>query len=38
MGHSNIAVTMNTYTHVLDDIKEKAASKLDRLAEIMETV
>ena len=38
MGHSNIAVTMNTYTHVLDDIKEKAASKLDGLAEMMETV
>ena len=38
MGHSNIAVTMNTYTHVLDNIKEKAASKLDGLAEMMETV
>lgn len=38
MGHSNIAVTMNTYTHVLDNIKEKAVSKLDGLAHIMETV
>lgn len=38
MGHSNILVTMNTYTHVLDNIKEKAASKLDGLAEMMETV
>jgi len=35
MAHSNIAVTINTYTHVLDDIKKKAPSKLDKLAEIM---
>lgn len=37
MGHGNISVTMNTYTHVLDNMKEKAVSKLDGLAEMMET-
>ena len=38
MGHSNIIITMNTYTHVLDAVKEKAVSKLDRLSESMDTV
>jgi len=37
MGHGNISVTMNTYTHVLNNMKEKAVSKLDGLAEMMET-
>lgn len=31
LGHSDVSVTLNTYTHVLDNMKEKAASKLDDL-------
>lgn len=31
LGHSDISVTLDTYTHVLDDMKEKAISKLDSL-------
>lgn len=31
LGHSNISITLDTYTHVLDSLKEKAVSKLDDL-------
>ena len=31
LGHSNVSVTLNTYTHVLDNIKERAVSKLNDL-------
>lgn len=31
LGHSNISITLDTYTHVLDNMKKKAASKLDDL-------
>lgn len=31
LGHSNISITLDTYTHVLDNMKEKAASKLNDL-------
>ncbi len=31
LGHSNISITLDTYTHVLDSMKEKAASKLNDL-------
>lgn len=31
LGHSNIGITLNTYTHVLDSLKEKAISKLNEL-------
>lgn len=31
LGHSNISTTLDTYTHVLDSMKEKAVSKLDGL-------
>jgi len=31
LGHSDVSVTLNVYTHVLDDIKEKAISKLNNL-------
>ncbi|WP_299996117.1 site-specific integrase [uncultured Clostridium sp.] len=31
LGHSNISITLDTYTHVLDDLKEKTVSKLDLL-------
>ncbi|MBN1040608.1 site-specific integrase [Clostridium botulinum] len=35
LGHSDVSVTLNTYTHVLDDMKEKAVSKLDNLFNAM---
>ena len=31
LGHSNISITLNTYTHVLEDEKEKTVSKLENL-------
>lgn len=31
LGHSNISITLDTYTHVLDSLKVKAVSKLDDL-------
>jgi len=31
LGHSNVNITMSTYTHILDQTKEKAASKIDQL-------
>jgi len=31
LGHSNISITLDTYTHVLDEMKEKAVSKLNEL-------
>nr|WP_243122403.1 tyrosine-type recombinase/integrase [Clostridium septicum] len=31
LGHSNISITLDTYTHVLEDMKVKAISKLDNL-------
>lgn len=31
LGHSNISITLDTYTHVLDKMKVKAISKLDSL-------
>ncbi|WP_282804671.1 tyrosine-type recombinase/integrase [Clostridium tetani] len=31
LGHSNISITLDTYTHVLDSLKVKAISKLDDL-------
>lgn len=30
-GHSRISLTMNVYTHVLDDAKRQAADAMDRL-------
>ncbi|MDK2829793.1 MAG: hypothetical protein PWP67_2616 [Clostridium butyricum] len=35
LGHSNIATTLNTYTHVLTSMKESAANKLDELFKTM---
>jgi integrase len=29
LGHSNIAVTMNLYSHVFQELKSEAAVKLD---------
>lgn len=34
LGHSTVAITLNTYTHVLESVKEKAVSKLDKLQSI----
>lgn len=31
LGHGNISITLDTYTHVLDDMKVKAVSKLNDL-------
>lgn len=31
LGHSSISITLNTYTHVLESMKVKAASKLNDL-------
>jgi len=31
LGHSNISITLDTYTHVLESMKEKAATKLNDL-------
>lgn len=31
LGHSNISITLDTYTHVLDSLKKRAASKLNDL-------
>lgn len=35
LGHSSISITLDTYTHVLADMKEKAVSKLNNLYEKM---
>ena len=31
LGHSNISITLDTYTHVLESMKKKAVSKLNDL-------
>jgi hypothetical protein len=31
LGHSEIGVTMNTYTHVLAQLREDAADAIDRI-------
>jgi integrase len=31
LGHSDIALTLNTYSHVLPSIQEEAVQKLDQL-------
>lgn len=31
LGHSSIAVTMNTYVHVLDEAKDALAARMDGL-------
>lgn len=35
LGHSAVSITLNTYTHVLEAIKEKAVSKLDELQSML---
>ncbi|WP_261776569.1 site-specific integrase [Clostridium botulinum] len=31
LGHSTVSITLNTYTHVLESVKQQAISKLDEL-------
>ena len=31
LGHSQISLTMNTYSHVIPQLQQEAASKLDAL-------
>lgn len=31
LGHSQIAITMNTYTHVVQDTQREAVSHMDRM-------
>ncbi len=31
LGHSQIALTMNTYTHVLPELKREAAQRMNHL-------
>jgi integrase len=31
LGHSQIALTMNTYTHVLPELKRDAAERMDQI-------
>ncbi len=31
LGHSTVSITLNTYTHVLESVKQNAISKLDKL-------
>lgn len=35
LGHANISITLDTYTHVLDSMKKKAAQKLNDLYLLM---
>lgn len=37
LGHSNVSITLGTYTHVLDNLKFKASSKLNDLYITMNT-
>ena len=34
LGHSTVSITLNTYTHVLEAVKQNAISKLDELHSI----
>ena len=33
LGHSDISMTLNTYSHVMPEIKQAAANKIDFLFE-----
>lgn len=37
LGHKNITQTLNTYTHVLEDTKKAAMSKIDMLMQSLDT-
>lgn len=37
LGHSNLSITLDTYTHVLENMKDKAISKLNELYASMGT-
>jgi integrase len=36
LGHSDISLTLNTYTHVLPSMQEEAAEKMDELFTLTE--
>lgn len=36
LGHSQMALTMNTFTHVLPDMKRDAAMRMDRAMKELE--
>jgi integrase len=36
LGHSDISMTLNTYSHVLPSMQEEAADKLDELVTMVE--
>ena len=36
LGHSDISLTLNTYSHVLPGMQEEAATKLDELVTLVE--
>ena len=35
LGHSNISITLNIYTHVMDETKQNTVNKLDVLYKSM---
>ena len=36
LGHKSITLTMNTYTHVSEEIRQRTAAKLDALFDAVE--
>lgn len=36
LGHSDISLTLNTYSHVLPHMQEEAAEKMDELLTLIE--
>lgn len=36
LGHSDISLTLNTYSHVLPPMQEEAAEKMDELLTLIE--
>ena len=34
LGHSNIGITLNTYSHVLPSLQEDVADRLDELLQL----
>jgi len=36
LGHADISLTMNTYSHALPNLQKKAAAKMDELVTLIE--
>jgi integrase len=34
LGHANISITMDTYTHVMPELQRQAADAMDRLSSL----